>query len=99
MSYFTLDSECSGPTPDVAHATKTENDTHVTYTCETNYAMSDGKTERTFPCECAGAIRLNSCHRNSFIFHGHSTAIINSLKSMHPTVTLAIHWSIIVLQV
>ena len=60
------DVNCSQSTPDLPHSTKTENETHVTYVCEANYSMSDGKMERTFPCECAAAAKLHECNCKTF---------------------------------
>ena len=59
---FISDEECANPSPDLPHATKLVNSTHVTYICESGYYFrSDSKETRTYSCDCVHMAALEGC--------------------------------------
>ena len=54
---------CSTGRPTFPHATKTsQTATHVTYSCDTDYAFPDGTLQKTVECGCENAMLVHGCH-------------------------------------
>ena len=54
-------SSCYQSPPHVDHADKSENDTHVTYTCHQGYHFVDKNLTKTYDCSCASMADLLPC--------------------------------------
>ena len=55
------DTGCSEDPPELSHATKLVNATHVTYICESGYHFSDSTTVKTYNCECVSLAGIEPC--------------------------------------